>query len=278
MSLAWFTLVVLAVAFLAGLLGSLTGLGGGVVITPALVLLFGVNFRYAAGASIIAVLATSSAAAPRFMREGLTNLRIALFLELGAVAGAIGGAIVASLIPIAAILGIFAIVLLYSAIDSLKAGGNARPSGAPDPLAERLGMAGSFEENGALRSYSVRRLGAGTGVLVVAGLLSGLLGIGSGALKVLAMDRLMKLPYKISTATSNFMIGITAAAGAGVYFDRGYVSASLAAPVMIGSLAGAYVGANVLVRAPSRSLRIVFAVVVALLGCDMLYGAIRGIA
>lgn len=270
-------LLVFLVSLAAGLLGVLTGLGGGVVLIPALVLLFHVDIHYAMGASLIAVITTSSAAAPTFMSRGLSNLRIGLFLETAAAVGAIIGAIVVAFVPTTFIGVLLGVVLLYSAYLSSRQRDDMVSDKPSDPLAARLHMEGTHPTDGGTREYRVYGLMAGTGLLGVAGLLSGLLGIGSGAVKVLAMDRIMKLPYKISTTTSNFIIGITAAASAGVYFSRGYINPGLTMPVMLGVLAGATFGARVLIRARSRILRIVFVAVIALLGIQMILKSAFGL-
>jgi uncharacterized membrane protein YfcA len=272
-----FLLLVFLVSMAAGLLGVLTGLGGGVVLIPALVLLFRVDIHFAMGASLIAVITTSSAAAPTFMSRGLSNLRIGLFLESAAVVGAIIGAVLVALVPTTLIGVILGVVLLYSSYLSLRQRDDIVSEEPSDPLAVRLQMEGEYPAAEGTRPYRVYGLFAGTGLLGVAGLLSGLLGIGSGAVKVLAMDRIMRLPYKISTTTSNFIIGITAAASAAVYFSRGYINPGLTMPVMLGVLTGAMFGARVLIRARSTVLRIVFVIVIAILGIQMILKSLFGI-
>lgn len=277
MTTTLFLLLVFLVSMAAGLLGVLTGLGGGVVLIPALVLLFRVDIHFAMGASLIAVITTSSAAAPTFMSRGLSNLRIGLFLESAAVVGAIVGALLVAFVPTSLIGVILGVVLLYSSYLSLRQRDDIVSNEPSDPLAVRLHMEGEYPATDGTRPYRVYSLFAGTGLLGVAGLLSGLLGIGSGAVKVLAMDRIMRLPYKISTTTSNFIIGITAAASAGVYFGRGYIDPGLTMPVMLGVLAGAMFGARVLIRARSKILRIVFVIVIAILGVQMILKSVFGL-
>jgi len=255
----------------AGFLGALTGLGGGVVIVPMLTLAFGVDIHYAVGASLVSVIATSSGAAAAYVREGYTNLRIGMLLEIATTMGAVVGASLAAVVPADAIAIIFGLVLLHSAYLS------RRPAlAAPDPLARRLRLDSTYPTPDGLRPYHVRRVPAGFALMGVAGVLSGLLGIGSGAVKVLAMDQAMKLPFKVSTTTSNFMIGVTAAASAGVYLSRGYVDPGLAMPVMLGVLAGSFLGARVLVVASSRWLRVVFALVIVVLAIEMIYNGLAG--
>jgi uncharacterized protein len=263
------------ISLLAGLLGSLTGLGGGVVIVPVLTLLFHVDLRYAIGASLISVIATSSGAAAAYVREGFSNVRIGMFLEIATTAGALLGAYLTAIVSTHAIGIVFGIVLLYSAWASFH---RKTHSGiqAPDALALRLKLAGSYPVGNAYESYTAQNVPAGFGIMFLAGTLSGLLGIGSGAVKVLAMDQAMKLPFKVSTTTSNFMIGVTAAASAGVYLSRGYVSFSLAAPVMLGVLIGSLVGSRLLVRMHVNRLRLLFAIVIVGLGIEMIFSGATG--
>ena len=277
MNVLEFTAVVAGGSFLAGLLGSLTGLGGGVVIVPLLTIALGVDIRYAIGASLVSVIATSSGAAAAYVREGFSNIRVGMFLEIATSAGALSGAFLGAYLPPAVIAVVFGLVLVHSAYLSLRS--NALPAtldGPPDNLASRLRLDGSYPgRDGVMVPYRVRHVLAGFGLMSVAGVLSGLLGIGSGALKVIAMDRAMGLPFKVSTTTSNFMIGVTAAASAGVYFGRGYVDPALAMPVMLGVLLGALVGARVLTTVPTRILRVAFGVVILALGVEMIYSGVK---
>jgi hypothetical protein len=263
-------------SFLAGLLGSLTGLGGGVVLVPLLTIFFKVDIRYAIGASLVSVIATSSGAAAAYVKEGFSNIRIGMFLEIATTLGAVCGAFLAAKVSTAAIAVIFGVVLVYSAYLSRKPRSQADRDAPPDPLATRLRLNGSFPDAGGVRHYNVQNVPAGFGLMLGAGALSGLLGIGSGAVKVLAMDQAMKIPFKVSTTTSNFMIGVTAAASAGVYLKRGYIDPGLAMPVMLGVLAGSLWGTRILVKAETRWLRIVFSVVIALLGVQMLLKGLFG--
>ena len=265
-----FTLLVAVGSFLAGLIGALTGLGGGVVIVPLLTLGFGVDFRYAVGASLVSVIATSSGAAAAYVREGFTNIRVGMFLEVATTIGALLGAYLAALISTSALAIVFGLVLLYSAWSASR----PRPqhlATTPDPIAQRLRLDGSYPTRQGERYYHVQRVPLGFGLMLGAGALSGLLGIGSGAFKVLAMDQAMCLPFKVSTTTSNFMIGVTAAASAGVYLARGYIDPGIAMPVMLGVLGGATLGARVLKRTTPRALRLLFAVVIAALAVEMIY-------
>jgi len=271
-----FTLLVGAASILAGLLGALTGLGGGVVIVPLLTLAFGVDIRYAIGASLISVIATSSGAAAAYVKEGYSNIRIGMVLEIATTLGALGGAALATHLPTRAIAVVFGVVLLASAWLSLRPHPEPAGSRIVDPWAARLNLDSSYPTPEGPKPYHVRAVGMGFGLMGVAGALSGLLGIGSGAVKVLAMDQVMRVPFKVSTTTSNFMIGVTAAASAGVYLSRGYIDPGLAMPVMLGVLAGSTLGARVLTSAPTRALRLLFGVVVTALALEMLYQGIRG--
>jgi uncharacterized protein len=263
-------------SLIAGFLGSLTGLGGGVVVVPLLTLAFGVDIRYAIGASLVSVIATSSGAAAAYVREGFSNIRVGMFLEIATTIGAITGAVVATYLKLSWIAIVFGLVLLYSAYESVRSRTDLRGPSQPDRIASLLRMDGSFPASQGIRSYHVTNVPAGFSLMFTAGVLSGVLGIGSGAVKVLAMDRAMKLPFKVSTTTSNFMIGVTAAASAGVYLNRGYIDPGLAAPVMLGVLAGSLAGARLLAGAKVRVLRVVFSVVVAALGAEMIYNGIAG--
>jgi uncharacterized membrane protein YfcA len=272
-----FTSIVLALSAVAGFLGSLTGLGGGVVIVPALALLLGVDVKYAIGASLVSVIATSSGAAAAYVREGFSNIRIGMLLEIATTLGAIAGAILAARVTTHVIAIVFGLVLIQAAYQSLFKAEHETGALVPsDALASRLRLRGDYPVNGKRQSYGVRNVPAGFGIMFGAGTLSGLLGIGSGALKVIAMDRAMKIPFKVSTTTSNFMIGVTAAASAGVYLSRGYIDPRVAMPVMLGVLAGAFLGTKVLVRARVRTLRIVFGVVVLALAIEMIVNGSLG--
>jgi uncharacterized protein len=269
------TALVGAGAFAAGLLGSLTGLGGGIIIVPLLTLGFGVDLRYAVGASLVSVIATSSGAATAYVREGYTNLRVGMLLEVATTTGALAGAYAALLISPNAIAIVFAMVLLFSAIQSLRPGVEHLVD-ASDRLAQRLRLGSTYPTDHGLQRYEVRHVPLGFALMFVAGVLSALLGIGSGVVKVLAMDRAMHLPFKVSTTTSNFMIGVTAAASAGVYLTRGYIDPYLAFPVMLGVLGGAFAGARLLPRAHPLVLRRLFVVVMIVLALEMFWKGVRG--
>ncbi len=276
MTILIFTAAVACVSLAAGLLGALTGLGGGVVLVPLLTILFHVDIRYAIGASLVSVIATSSGAAAAYVKEGISNIRIGMFLEIATTLGALLGAFLATWMPTRSIALIFGIVLLYSAYLSRKPRPEAQRNLPPNELATRLRLNGSFPDLEGQRAYNVQNVPTGFGLMFGAGTLSGLLGIGSGAVKVLAMDQAMRIPFKVSTTTSNFMIGVTAAASAGVYLSRGYIDPGLAMPVMLGVLAGSLVGTRILVKAETKSLRLVFSIVILVLGLQMLYQGLMG--
>ncbi|HEX2601405.1 MAG TPA: sulfite exporter TauE/SafE family protein [Gemmatimonadaceae bacterium] len=263
-------------SFGAGLLGALTGLGGGLVVVPMMTLLFHIDLRYAIGASLVSVIATSSGAAAAYVREGYTNVRVGIFLEVATTVGALTGAALAGFIPTSALAVLFGLVLLYTAYRSFRSPED-HPTDLPaDPLALRLRLNSTYPTSTGLRAYSVQGVKSGFGLMFAAGILSALLGIGSGIVKVLAMDRRMKLPFKVSTTTSNFMIGVTAAASAGVYLHRGYIEPALAFPVMLGVLCGALLGARILAGARTLWLRRIFTVVVVILAFEMLYKGLTG--
>ena len=260
----------------AGFLGSLTGLGGGVIVIPVLTLVFGADIRYAIGASLVSVIATSSGAAAAYVKEGYTNMRIGMFLEMATTLGALVGASTAVLLSTHVVAIVFGAVLIVSACLTARSRRQRAGDDRPDPMAAWLKLDGHYPSAIGPISYHVRRVPAGFGLMFVAGAISGLLGIGSGALKVLAMDQAMRIPFKVSTTTSNFMIGVTAAASAGVYLNRGYIDPGLAMPVMLGVLPGALLGARVLGRAQTKVLRVVFAAVIVLLALEMIYNGLTG--
>ncbi|MGH9703017.1 MAG: sulfite exporter TauE/SafE family protein [Candidatus Acidiferrales bacterium] len=271
-----FTILIFLGSVLAGFLGSLTGLGGGVVIVPLLTLAFKVDIRYAIGASLVSVIATSSGAAAAYVKEGLSNIRVGMFLEIATTLGAIAGASLALRIPISAIAVIFGLVLMYSAYASYGPQPEPVADQSTDHLAAFLRLDSAYETPEGLQSYQVHRVPLGFGLMFIAGVLSGLLGIGSGAVKVLAMDQVMRLPFKVSTTTSNFMIGVTAAASAGIYLNRGYIDPGLAMPVMLGVLAGSLAGARLLPGAKVKILRAVFSLVIAALAVEMIFNGFTG--
>ncbi|MGN6266973.1 MAG: sulfite exporter TauE/SafE family protein [Ginsengibacter sp.] len=276
MTVLLFSLIVLVGSFLAGLVGSLTGLGGGVIIIPMLTLLFGVDIHYAIGASLISVIATSSGAAAAYVKEGISNIRIGMFLEIATTLGAVGGAMIAVYAPTDIIAVVFGFVLIFSAVISLKKKNESLVQYRSGNIAHILKLNSSYpSEHGEIR-YAAHNVPGGFIMMAIAGLISGLLGIGSGALKVIAMDHFMKLPFKVSTTTSNFMIGVTAAASAGIYMQRGYINPGLSMPVVLGVIAGAFLGSKILVKSKTKWLRILFACIITFLALQMIYNGITG--
>ena len=276
---AFFALVFVASVF-AGVVGSLVGLGGGVFVVPLLTLVFGVPFPEAVGASIVSVIATSSGAAAAYVRDHITNLRVGMFLEIATTLGAISGAFLALIAPTQALYLLFGVVLIVSAIPLVLKRKEELPQGVEnDQWARRLSLASSYPDQqlGREVAYNVTRVPAGFGLMYIAGMLSGLLGIGSGTFKVLAMDSAMRLPMKVSTTTSNFMIGVTAAASAGIYFQRGDISPIIAAPVALGVLLGATLGARLLPRLSNVAIRAIFVPVIALVALEMLIHGAGGL-
>jgi uncharacterized protein len=270
-----FSGIVFAISALAGFLGALTGLGGAGLVTPALSLLLGVDLRLAMGASLVSVIATSSGAAAAYVKEGYSNIRIGMFLEMATTVGAVIGAHLTSKVPASGLAVILGVVLLYSAGLSFRHP-HDRTFTTADPLADRLRLNGEYPEGHSKTAYLVQRVKEGFALMFGAGILSGLLGIGSGAMKVVAMDHAMGLPFKVSTTTSNFMIGVTAAASAGVYLGHGYIQPAVAMPVMLGVLSGSMLGARWLPGARTRLLRYIFAAVVGALSIQLIYHGLTG--
>ncbi len=272
-----FFLELFSICLVAGFFGSLVGLGGGIIVVPALTLIFGIDIRYAVGASVVSVIATSSGAAAAYVREHMTNLRAAMLLETGTTTGAITGAFLAGVLHGRWLFLIFGLVMAYSAVAMLMRIREREEPAPPDPLADRLRLHGSYFDEAAktVVSYRVAHTPLGIFLMYLAGAISGLLGIGSGVLKVPAMDLAMRIPLKVSTATSNFMIGVTAAASAGVYFARGDVDAFVAAPVATGVVVGATAGSRLLGRADSRLLRIVFVCILIYVSGQMIWKGLR---
>jgi uncharacterized membrane protein YfcA len=271
-----FTLIILVGSCFAGLLGSLTGLGGGFIIIPLLTVFLHVDIHYAIGASLVSVIATSSGSAAAYVKEGITNMRLGMFLEVATTTGAVTGAMVAVYFPTNILAILLGVILIASALLTLRKKA-VQIVHHESILAKKLRLNGKYPgENGTVE-YGVSRVGGGFVMMLFAGLLSGLLGIGSGALKVLAMDNIMRIPFKVSTTTSNFMIGVTAAASAVVYLQRGYIEPSISMPVVIGVLIGAVVGSKILVKTKSSNwLRWVFVVVVIGLASQLIYNGLIG--
>jgi uncharacterized membrane protein YfcA len=263
-----FELTILAISLVAGTLGSILGIGGGVIIVPALTIGFGINIRYAIGASIVSVIATSSGAAATYVKDHITNIRVAMFLEVATTVGALGGALLVAYISPKLLYWIFAAILIYSAYSMVRRHEDS-PLAEGDIWSKRLKLNSSYPDHGKEIAYAITNVPLGFVLMLGAGLISGLLGIGSGALKVPAMDGAMKIPIKVSSATSNFMIGVTAAASAGTYYMRGDILPILAAPVALGVLAGSLLGTRVMMGLPSRKLRYIFIAVLTVVAVEM---------
>lgn len=270
MTILTFSLILLAGSYLAGLLGSLTGLGGGVVVIPLLTLVFGVDIRYAIGAALLASIATSSGSASAYVKEGITNIRLGMFLEIATTIGAVLGALIAVYTPTNTIAILFGAVLIFSAAMTLRKK-NQGVLTEGSRFAALLKLNGTYPTKNGEVAYQLKNVGAGFSIMTVAGVISGLLGIGSGALKVLAMDTAMRIPFKVSTTTSNFMIGVTAAASAVVYLQRGYMDPGLAFPVMLGVLGGAFTGSKLLMRMNPQVLRVIFCIAITFVAIEMMY-------
>ncbi|MDG6908056.1 MAG: sulfite exporter TauE/SafE family protein [Nitrososphaerota archaeon] len=277
-----YLLLMFLISIIAGLIGAMVGLGGGILVVPVLTLLFNVPIDYAIGASIVSVIATSSGSASAYVRDKITNIRVGMFLEIATTIGAVIGALTTLYLAKSGLEWIvfvaFGLVLLTSSYDLYRKSRLERKSTisqvnqTPNRIADRLNLKGKYYD-GAMRqeySYEATRVPQGFGVMFFAGLLSGLLGIGSGALKVLGMDTMMKLPFKVSTTTSNFMMGVTAAASTGIFYIGGFVNPIIAAPVAVGVMLGSFAGAKVLVRTRPASLRILFIFILIILGLEML--------
>ncbi len=270
-------LLIFGCSLLAGVLGSLVGLGGGVLIVPILTLAFGLPIQYAIGVSIIAVIATSSGAAAAYVRDHLTNIRLGMFLEVGTTLGAITGALLATIIAHSVLFVIFGLVLIISVAPlAFKLGEELPANVRNDRWAKWLRLSATYPDHylGREISYEVTRTPFGLIMMYGAGVISGLLGIGSGVFKVLAMDTVMRLPMKVSTTTSNFMIGVTAAASAGIYFSRGDIPPLVAAPVALGILVGALVGTHLLTRMSNKFVRIIFIPIITAIAIEMI---LRGV-
>ncbi len=270
--IAYFLLVFLSGCF-AGAFGALLGLGGGIIIVPLLTIFFHLDIRYAIGASIVSVIATSSGAAATYVKEHLADVRLSMFLESATTSGAIVGAFIGGIIAGRVLFLIFAVVLLYSAAMMFRKYFLREPPLAePDAISRRLRLSGHYYDAAIHKdvTYNVTGVPFGFSLAFVAGGVSGLLGIGGGSLKVPAMDLFMRVPLKVSTATSNMMIGVTAATSAGVYFVRGDINPFIAAPVAMGVLGGTVIGTHVMTRLRSESLRIIFAIVLVVTAAEML--------
>lgn len=270
-----YEILLFAISIGAGFLGSLLGIGGGMIVVPVLTLLLHVDIRYAIAASLISIIATSSGAAAGFLKDHLTNLRVAVFLEIGTVFGAITGFIIAKSLNAQALYLVFGVFLLISALMMLRQRTEVLSTNE-HPWARKLKLSSSYpNERGELVHYSVENAPLGLGMMFIAGGLSAILGIGSGVLKVPVMDRAMKLPMKVSSATSNFMIGVTATASAGAYFVDGAIHPEIAGPVALGIICGSFVGAKAMVKMKPALIRRIFIVVLAIVSIQMIWRGVH---
>jgi uncharacterized protein len=273
------TLSILILAVVAGMLGAMLGLGGGIIIVPALTLLFGIDIKTAVAASTVSIIATSTGAAVAYLHDHLTNTRVAMWLEMGTASGALTGALIAGLMAPRALYVLFGVLMTYSAWNMFQVRKAELPQGVvPDALSQRLQLEGEYYDKASDKTvqYQVTRPLAGLIAMYFSGSLASLLGIGAGMFKVLAMDQLMRMPLKASTATSNFMIGVTAAAGSIVYFVRGDVVPEIAGPLVLGVLGGSMIGTKIMVRLKATTLRKLFIPVLLVVAVQMLWKGVIG--
>ena len=274
MTVLTFTLIVFLGCFCAGFIGSLSGLGGGIIVIPFLTLLLGVDIHYAIGAALVSVIATSSGSAAVYVKEGIANMRLGMFLEIATTAGAVAGALISTIAPGAFISVLFGVALLFSATNSLRKK-EEHVMQKSSKWAETLKLPSTFPQNGQTIAYGTKNVVGGFGMMGLAGMLSGLLGIGSGAFKVIAMDTIMRIQFKVSTTTSNFMMGLTALASCVIYIQKGYIVPDLCLPVMLGVLSGAMMGSKVLMRTNPKKLRVFFAFLIFFLAFNMIYNGLK---
>lgn len=264
----------LLVGLFAGILGALLGLGGGIVITPVLTLLFGVDIKYAVGASIIAVLATSSGSAIAYLKDDMLNLRIAMFLEIFTTLGAFVGAVLSVITDSQFLFLLYGALMLFQAFNMYQKIRSKKEEHLPsqnDAIAEKLNLSGEYFDKGLNRTikYQVANVPGGSIVMFFAGVMSALLGIGAGAFKVLAMDTVMKMPLKASSATANFMMGVTGTASAILYLFVGQINPVLVTPIALGVLVGSFIGSRIMPYVPVKVLRWIFLVALLALGMQM---------
>nr|WP_200806732.1 sulfite exporter TauE/SafE family protein [Pilibacter termitis] len=276
MNLVEFALSMLVTGVVAGCVGAVLGLGGGIVVTPVLTLLFGVDIKYAIGASIIAVIATSSGATIAYLKDDLLNLRVAMFLEIFTTIGGIIGAVLAGVFNGTFLFLLYSCLLAFQCFNmykKLKAGEEVLNHAQADKLSEKLKLNSSYFDKATNEEvvYQVEKVPQGSLIMLGAGIASGLLGIGSGAFKVMAMDGAMKMPLKPSSATSNLMMGVTAAASAVVYFFQGVIQPVIAVPLALGIIVGSTIGSRIMPRLPAKTLRKIFIPVLAIIALQMLY-------
>ncbi|WP_448606187.1 sulfite exporter TauE/SafE family protein [Paenimyroides ceti] len=276
MTILSFTIILFLGAVTAGIIGSLSGLGGGIVVIPLLTILLGVDLHYAIGAALVSVIATSSGSAAAYVREGITNMRLGMFLEIATTAGAVAGALIATVAPSSYIAVIFGGALIFSAVNSLRKK-EEHVVKESSSLALKLKLPSTYPvKKGEEVAYGTKNVIGGFSMMGLAGMMSGLLGIGSGAFKVIAMDTIMRIPFKVSTTTSNFMMGVTALASSVIYIQKGYIEPGICLPVMIGVLIGAMIGSKILMVADPKKLRVFFAFIILFLAINMIYNGIKG--
>lgn len=278
MSVLTFILILFLGALAAGFIGSLSGLGGGIIIIPLLTVFLGVDIHYAIGTALVSVIATSSGSASAYVREGITNMRLGMFLEIATTIGAVVGALLSTNAPTSVLAIIFGATLIFSSLNSVRKKEDHLIQPAQGSiLAQKLKLAGSYPTGtGQTVPYSMTNVLGGFSMMGVAGMMSGLLGIGSGAFKVIAMDTIMKVPFKVSTTTSNFMMGVTAIASSVIYIQKGYIEPTICMPVIIGVLIGSMLGAKVLMKANTKKLKLFFAVMIFIIALNMIYNGITG--
>ena len=266
-------------SLLAGFLGALSGLGGGLIIVPLMTIALGCDIHYAIGSSLIAVIATSTASSLAFVKEGYTHVRLAILLETATVVGAFGGVFIGLSLPVKALSLIFGLFLIYSALTAyfyspkIEVSGGENKSIKPDKIALFLNLKGHYPVAKGVKYYEVQNLVLGYSIMFMAGVFSGLLGLGSGVLKVLSLDKVMQLPFKVSTTTSNFMIGVTATVSAVLYLKLGYIDPILTMPVVLGVTSGSLVGARLLPFMEVSFLKKIFALLVFITGIEMIYSS-----
>jgi uncharacterized membrane protein YfcA len=265
------------ISIVAGFIGAMSGMGGGIVIIPMLTLL-GVDIKHAIAISILSVIATSSGSASAYIRDHITNLKVGMFLEMFTIVGALAGAKITLAISAKPLYVAFGLVLLGSWLALLLARHTMWHTGAQDRFTQWLELEGSYPDQamGEVVHYKARRAYFGAPLMFGAGLIAGLLGIGAGAVKVLIHDLVMGLPPKVSTTTSNMIIGVTALAGTSVYLAAGLISPQLAAPVILGIALGAFLGTRLLVRMTNQAVRKFFLIVLLILAVEMIVRGIRG--
>lgn len=268
-------LLMLIVGVVAGFAGAILGLGGGIIVTPVLTLVMGMDIKYAIGASIIAVIATSSGATIAFLKDDVLNIRVAMLLEIFTTIGALTGAILAGIFNATVLFLLFGCLLVFQSWNmyrKLRGTASEVPSTAHDPLAAKLRLNSSYYDKQLKQQvdYQVEKIPGGALIMFGAGLASGLLGIGSGSFKVMAMDGMMKMPLKPSSSTSNLMMGVTATASATVYFFNGSINPVIAVPIALGILGGSTVGSRIMQLLPARVLRMIFIPVLLIIGVQLI--------